>query len=148
MAQVEPSRMLLRSGKQALQPPPKVGSLADVGLGVGVCAAQKKHGRGGRYDGEDVAVTFRAELKTLTQHTCDCSVESSEAGALKLYPEVIPFYLHDATHLVEAGTHAFPDAVPQSIVLGCGAPSCKKPQPPPPSRSNNPSPPSLPESLV
>src|SRR5260370_9758013 len=62
MAQVEPSRMLLRSGKQALQPPPKVGSLADVGLGVGVRAAQKKHGRGGSYDGEHAALTFRAQL--------------------------------------------------------------------------------------
>src|ERR1700730_6408622 len=53
MAQVEAFRMLLRSGKQPLQPPPKVGSLANVGLGVGILAAQKKHGWGGGYGGED-----------------------------------------------------------------------------------------------
>ena len=60
--------MLLRSGKQPLQPPPKVGSLADVRLGARILAAQKKYSRGGGYDGEDGAVMFRAELDAFSQH--------------------------------------------------------------------------------
>ena len=73
MAEVEALRMILRSGKKALQPPPKVGSLADVGLGVRILAAQKKHSRGRGYGGEDLGVSFRAELDAFGQHTCDCS---------------------------------------------------------------------------
>src|SRR5260370_22513822 len=68
MAQVEAFRMLLRRGKQPLQPPPKVGRLADIGLGVGILAAQKKHSRGGGYGGEDIGVNFRAELDAFGQH--------------------------------------------------------------------------------
>jgi hypothetical protein len=72
MAQIEALRVILRSGKQALQPPPKVGGLADVGLGVCVLAAQKKHSWGGGYGGEDLGVSLRAELEALGQHICDC----------------------------------------------------------------------------
>src|ERR1700674_231428 len=69
MAQVEALRMLLRSGQEALEPPSKVGSLADVGLGVGILAAQKKHRRGSGYVGEDLGVSFRAELDAFGQHS-------------------------------------------------------------------------------
>src|SRR5260370_35174751 len=89
MGEVEPVRMVLRSGKQALQAAPKGGSLADVGLGVGVRAAQKKHGRGGSYDGEDVAVTFRAELDAFSQHKAIVVRPTSEMQA-PLVRSVIP----------------------------------------------------------
>ena len=68
MTQVEALRMLLRSGKQALQPPSEVGSFADVGLGVCILAAQKKYSRGGDYRGEDPGVSFRPELDAFGQH--------------------------------------------------------------------------------
>src|SRR5437879_13922245 len=60
--------MLLRSGKQSLQPPSEVSRLADVGLGVGILAAQKKYSRGGGYGGKDLGVSFRAELDAFSQH--------------------------------------------------------------------------------
>ena len=67
--QIEPLRPLFRRGKQPLQPPPKVGSLADVRLGVCILAAQEKHGRRSGDGGEDVAVTFRLELDALAEHS-------------------------------------------------------------------------------
>jgi hypothetical protein len=69
MAQVEALRMLLRSGKQSLQPASKVGSLADVGLGASILAAQKKHSRSSGYGGKDLGVCLGAELEALGQHT-------------------------------------------------------------------------------
>src|SRR6266404_1013031 len=60
--------MLLRSGKQSLQPPSEVSRLADVGFGVGILTAQKKHGGSGGYGGEDLGVSFRAELDAFGQH--------------------------------------------------------------------------------
>src|SRR5438270_6656082 len=60
--------MLLRSGQQPLQAASKVGRLADIGLGVGILAAQKKHGRSGGYGGEDLGVSFRAELEAFGRH--------------------------------------------------------------------------------
>ncbi len=68
IAQVEPSCALFGRRKQSLQPPPQVGSLADVGLGVRILAAQKKHGGGGGYGGEDLGVSFRTELYAFGQH--------------------------------------------------------------------------------
>src|ERR1700676_4289179 len=68
MAQIEALRVILRSGKQALQPPPQVGRLADVGLGVRILGAQQKHSGDGGYGGEDLGVSFRAELDAFGQH--------------------------------------------------------------------------------
>ena len=69
IAQVKALGLLLRGRKQPLQPPAQVGSLADVGLGVRVCAAQKKHRRGGSYGGEDLSISFRPELDAFGQHS-------------------------------------------------------------------------------
>jgi hypothetical protein len=50
-----------------LQPTPKVGSLADIGLGIRILAAQEKHCRSGG-GGKDLGVSFRMELDAFGQH--------------------------------------------------------------------------------
>ena len=120
ISQVEALGAFFRQGKQPLQPAAQVGRLADVGLGVRILAAQKKHGGGSGYGGEDLGVSFRPELDTLAQHACDCSAcdgraESSKTCALELLPEVRTVHLHDAAHLLQPGTHALADAVAEGF---------------------------------
>src|SRR5208283_5489288 len=68
MAQIEAFGALFRRGKQSLQPPPQVSSLADIRLGIRILAAQSKHSRGSGHSGEDLSVSFRPELDAFGQH--------------------------------------------------------------------------------
>ena len=54
--------------EQALQAAAQIRRLADVGLGLGVRSAQKKHGRGRRDRGEDLRIPLRREFQALGQH--------------------------------------------------------------------------------
>src|ERR1700691_3172082 len=63
-----------------------------------------------------IAEGNRFHLCNLTFHLCPFTL--SEARALKLLPEVWPLHLHNAAHLVKAGTHTLADAVAQCFLPG------------------------------
>ena len=54
--------------EEALQAAAQVGSLADIGLGLGIVAAKQKDGRRGRNGGECFRVAIGDELEALGQH--------------------------------------------------------------------------------
>ena len=62
-------RALFRRAEEALQPAAQIGGLADVGLGLGIVAAQDKDRRGGRSGGEDFRVAIGDEFQALGQHS-------------------------------------------------------------------------------
>ena len=68
IAQVELLRSLFNGAKQALQAAPKVGCLADVGLGVCIFAPQKEDRGAGGNDGEDLPIPLRRKFQALSQH--------------------------------------------------------------------------------
>ena len=61
-------RAVLRRAEEALQAAAQVGGLADVGLGLGIVAAEQEDGRGGRGGGEGFGVAIGDELEALGQH--------------------------------------------------------------------------------
>jgi len=56
-----------------------------------------------------------AEVKSV--YFCNLTSDLTEARALDL-TEVLACHLHDAAHLVEAGTHGLADSVTESIIPG------------------------------
>ena len=61
-------RALFRRAEETLQAAAQVGGLADVGLGLGIVAAEKEDGRRGGNGGEDFRVAIGDELEALGQH--------------------------------------------------------------------------------
>ena len=68
VAQVELLRAFLERAEQTLQAAAEVGGLADVGLGVGIFAAQEEDSRGRGDCGEDLRISLRDEFQALGQH--------------------------------------------------------------------------------
>jgi hypothetical protein len=68
ITQVKFLRSLFDRTEQALQAAAQVGGFADVGLGVGILAAQKENRGADRNAKKNVGISLRVEFQALSQH--------------------------------------------------------------------------------
>jgi len=120
IAQVQLFRALLERAEETLQPPAQVGGFADIGLRVGVFSAELEHCGAGGQSLEELRIPLWREFQTLGQHLnivweLQAGNRLTEAGAAVFLAEVGAVESDDATHFVQAGAHAFSDAIAQGF---------------------------------